>query len=491
MKKYSANHLELRYRTYFAVLYIPKDVQVALGKSKFFETTGTGDLKVAQSIASMKVIKWKAEIANARSKSDDPVINSATELNRLLKNKSSPTHLVKEVIEEETQRIRNEQGVLHSDTFRSIAVGESKVLKEFLSPWKKYQQDRGLSAKNIDQMFGDIELMTEFIPTTNLMTYEKIHPTIKHLAKKGNLSASSVNRIVKSNRNFFKYLQTVEIIPEHLISPYTVPNEFKVSKRPNSKSVHKTQSWINFEDHEVVNLYQEALVRGEETLAQLIKIAAYTGARIEEICSLKKAQVNLQKNSIQIINAKTNAGNRVVPIHKELKTDLKNLLKNDVDEYVIPNLTFNKYGDRSNAIGKKFGRLKKLLGYGDRYVFHSIRKTVTTQLENANVNENITADILGHEKPRITYGQYSGGATLKVKEVALSLLAYDFSQEIQPPNELAGNKKQTKLKSDYLTPRKSSPTPKPAKKTTKPIKSATKTTKTRTGKTRTGSKAVR
>ena len=164
MKKFSANHLELRYRTYFAVLYIPKDVQVALGKSKFFETTGTGDLKVAQSIASMKVIKWKAEIANARSKSDDPVINSATELNRLLKNKSSPTHLVKEVIEEETQRIRNEQGVLHSDTFRSIAVGESKVLKEFLSPWKKYQQDRGLSAKNIDQMFGDIELMTEFIP---------------------------------------------------------------------------------------------------------------------------------------------------------------------------------------------------------------------------------------------------------------------------------------------------------------------------------------
>jgi integrase len=191
-------------------------------------------------------------------------------------------------------------------------------------------------------------------------------------------------------------------------------------KRPNSKSVHKTKSWINFEDEEVVNLYQEALVRGEETLAQLIKIAAYTGARIEEICSLKKVQVNLQKNTIQVINAKTDAGNRVIPIHRELRKDLKNLLTNDIDEYVIPNLSFNKYGDRSNAVGKKFGRLKKLLGYGDRYVFHSIRKTVTTQLENANVNENITADILGHEKPRITYGQYSGGATLKVKEEVLN-----------------------------------------------------------------------
>ena len=53
----------------------------------------------------------------------------------------------------------------------------------------------------------------EFVADNLLVNlgYEKIHPTIKHLAKKGNLSASSVNRIVKSNRNFFKYLQTIEI----------------------------------------------------------------------------------------------------------------------------------------------------------------------------------------------------------------------------------------------------------------------------------------
>lgn len=461
MKKFSANHLELRYRTYFAVLYIPKDVQVALGKSKFFETTGTGDFKVAQSIASMKVIKWKAEIANARSKSDDPVINSAIELNRILKNKSSPTHLVKEVIEEETQRIQHEQGDLHSETFRSIAIGESKVLKEFLPSWKKYQQDRGLSAKNIDQMYGDIEMMTGFIPTTNLMTYEKIHPTIKHIAQKSKLTASSVNRIIKSNRNFYKYLQTIEIIPEQLICPFIVPNEFKISKKPNSKSIHKTGSWKEFEDYEVVNLYHEAIARSEETLAQLIKIAAYTGARIEEICSLKKAQVNLQKNSFQIINAKTDAGNRVLPIHKELKNDLKILLNNDVDEYVIPQLTFNKYGDRSNAIGKKFGRLKKLLGYGDRYVFHSIRKTVTTQLENAKVPQNITSDILGHEKIGFTYQQYSGGANLKVKEEALSNLSYDFNQEVKSPNQLAEvdsserTAKKTASKTTKATPKKS------------------------------------
>ena len=43
-KNFKPNHLELRYRTYFAVLVVPKDVRHIVGKSKFFETTGTGDV---------------------------------------------------------------------------------------------------------------------------------------------------------------------------------------------------------------------------------------------------------------------------------------------------------------------------------------------------------------------------------------------------------------------------------------------------------------
>jgi hypothetical protein len=37
---------------------------------------------------------------------------------------------------------------------------------------------------------------------------------------------------------------------------------------------------------------------------------------------------------------------------------------------------------------------------------------------------NVAADILGHEKPRITYNVYSGGAMLEVKREALEKLRY-------------------------------------------------------------------
>jgi len=68
--------------------------------------------------------------------------------------------------------------------------------------------------------------------------------------------------------------------------------------------------------------------------------------------------------------------------------------------------------------------MKKAAGFGATHVFHSIRKCVGTQVENALVPEGVSADILGHEKPNITYGLYSGGASLEVKREALAKLRY-------------------------------------------------------------------
>jgi integrase len=62
--------------------------------------------------------------------------------------------------------------------------------------------------------------------------------------------------------------------------------------------------------------------------------------------------------------------------------------------------------------------------FGETHVFHSIRKTVATILENAGVIENVAADIIGHDKPTMTYGLYSGGNSLAVKQAAIEELRY-------------------------------------------------------------------
>jgi len=82
-----------------------------------------------------------------------------------------------------------------------------------------------------------------------------------------------------------------------------------------------------------------------------------------------------------------------------------------------------------DAIGKRFGRLKEELGFGPEYVFHSIRKSFTTFLEQAGVNEGITADIVGHEKQTITYGLYSGGSSDVQKYEAIKKLPLNFVKQ--------------------------------------------------------------
>ena len=100
------------------------------------------------------------------------------------------------------------------------------------------------------------------------------------------------------------------------------------------------------------------------------------------------------------------------------------LIEGGKDGHVLSGLTVNKYGDRSNGIGKRFGKLKSAMGLGSQDVFHSLRKTVVTILENAGVPDNVVADIVGHEKTTMTYGLYSGGVSLAVKRDALDKLTY-------------------------------------------------------------------
>ena len=74
------------------------------------------------------------------------------------------------------------------------------------------------------------------------------------------------------------------------------------------------------------------------------------------------------------------------------------------------------------------GKPKASLGFGPQHVFHSIRKTVVTILENAGVLGNVVADIVGHEKATMTYGLYSGGVSLAVKREALAKLTCPFAE---------------------------------------------------------------
>jgi len=82
-------------------------------------------------------------------------------------------------------------------------------------------------------------------------------------------------------------------------------------------------------------------------------------------------------------------------------------------------------------VGKRFGRLKSEVlpdGRDRRKCFHSIRKFVTTALEQAGIPEGVAADLVGHEKQTITYGVYSGGSALT--QIAQAVAVLDLKQPV-------------------------------------------------------------
>ena len=52
---------------------------------------------------------------------------------------------------------------------------------------------------------------------------------------------------------------------------------------------------------------------------------------------------------------------------------------------------------------------------------------MTTLMEQAGVAEGVAADILGHDKPSITYGLYSGGTSMEQKYGAITTLSYGLT----------------------------------------------------------------
>jgi hypothetical protein len=77
----------------------------------------------------------------------------------------------------------------------------------------------------------------------------------------------------------------------------------------------------------------------------------------------------------------------------------------DLDQTVDVNAT----KDRSKGIRKRFGYLKRSLGFKDKiHVFHSFRSTLASRFQDAGVSGICAARVLGHAAWGMIYGLCAG-----------------------------------------------------------------------------------
>ena len=394
--------IELRHLTYFAYLDVPIDVRKRMGRRVFRQTLQTDSRSVAERRAAPLIAQWKAEIERAR---EEPNHNDARFWRDALRRAKTPEDRF--IVETNMQTHVFMQGLDNTDPeakrFYGEAFGTLVPTTEHLEEWMSSLQVKDKTAKMRRATIG--KLGAKF-PMLNDVSRKEVRRWVTELMAE--VKSATVQRMMSDCRTYWAYLTTIEAVPEDS-APFD---------RLGLKV--KRSSWLPYTSKEAVRLLKAA--KGDRQLADVIRMAMYTGARREELCSLKVEHV--KGDRFDIVDAKTEAGVRTIPIHRQLSKTIKRLVKDREDGYVLSGLKPNANGDRGDAIGKRFTRLKRSLGFSDRHTFHSWRGTVITMLERAEVPEGTVQDIVGHERSTLTGSTYSGKSTFEMRRDALDKLAY-------------------------------------------------------------------
>lgn len=421
-------YIQLRGRLWYACHEIPLELRPVVGRVRYVQGLKTADKDTALRRAAALEARWRAQLDCAKAQiGKGGLVNDAEFWAGLHKSADATEKpAIEALIYEEADILAKQKALAHGihdtgdafdrltadDTKKFVAIATRKIVRtdenlaEYISTLKNEPKSITMKRSTI-KGFAD-----QFIFTSDV-SKKAVQQWVNKMVQDGKALAT-VRRAVSELRGYWKYLAAIDVVSEE-------PDPFSKLVFPTGKSASGLVRNA-FSAEQISELYREAVASGDTVLADLIDLGRWTGCRIEELCSLP---VERAKDGIlRIEDAKTQAGWRSVPVHSKLAPTVARLVRDSQDGYLLSGLAVNKNGDRSAAMSKRFGRLKKSLGHGDDLVFHSIRHSVATFLENAGIPENVSADLLGHKKTTMTYGLYSGGCSLEVMKAAIERLDY-------------------------------------------------------------------
>ncbi len=150
-------------------------------------------------------------------------------------------------------------------------------------------------------------------------------------------------------------------------------------------------------------------------------IAMFTGARLNEVCQLQLKDI-IQVDETWLFDfteagednkrLKSSAAQRRVPIHSQLITlgllDYHAGLQAQDHDRLFPDYTYSPKHGYGDKLSKWFNRtFTKSLGIkSDAHVFHGLRHTFATRLNQADVETERVQFIIGHERQGVTHQVY-------------------------------------------------------------------------------------
>jgi len=457
----SKDYLKQRGHRWYVQVSIPAHLRKAAGgKSEYIKSLGTSDLATANRLKHGYVHTFKQQIAALGRKRG--VGEKQAEINELYEKalawrevferhkgeilfedqEGNPYYANDEFLSqlsEEAEEYLETHSKAAVDAFYGIAKGEWTPLSAQIEPWLAQEAPR-VTGQTISQHRS---VLTAFLNwagdavTVEEVTRRRAGEYVDYLLSPASkVSRRTAQRHVSSLSSLWKRLEARGLATAN---PWLNQGVGKRSKRGGATG---RKQWS---DEALIKvLTGKYTLRYTQTLHDLVKLALVTGARLDELCALKPEHVQHRADGwwISIPEGKTAAAVRDIPVHDSVASLLerrKRHARSYLFDGLVPGGPDQK---RSWNVSKAFGHYTTKLELGkDRQVFHALRNTFTEAMEGAEVPESTVKLIIGHARGSLTYGLYSKGQRVQLRD-AINKLRYSsrLMKLIREPTEIRGDK---------------------------------------------------
>ncbi|WP_292598501.1 site-specific integrase [Mesorhizobium sp.] len=301
-----------------------------------------------------------------------------------------------------------------------------ELLNEILGRDIEITQVASSDAQRVKEILLNYPRNRNKIEATRNLSIEEISKLRGHET----LTIRTINTYLQTYAGLFSWAKRNRYVAENLFDGATLrenkKNDEEAQREPFS------QAHIDLMLSELLENARGLLNKEYQKWGPLIGL--YTGARLNEICQLEIADIEVTdgiwcfdfNDEGEGKSLKNSASRRVVPIHDRL-LELGILghlqaLKSRGETRLFPEFQRTSKEGYGRALGRWFNeRFLVQLGIKSKdLVFHSFRHTMITKLLQAGVEENLVKAIVGHTRHGVTQQHYfKQGYTIAQMQAAL------------------------------------------------------------------------
>ncbi len=415
-----SNFVQLRKKTYYAVLDVPKDLRTQLGRTKLIQSLKTHDKRQALAAVGPVIATWKQKFALARGETSTAAQAALWRAMRAKAKDPEELSIIDGLIADEAYSTEakgsvsagNEAPHTGETTTTHEALQFVQLAKGNLLPVNTYV-DRWLADQNVKELTQyeyrrHLKALSDEFPYVQAVSRRRASEFVHALQEDGK-SRDTIGKTLSAFRGYWDWLDRNGYFTNETGNLWAG----LLPKRRACNEAPRRRGFTEEEGAQFLRTVAQTRNRHPDDYLIVLTLAA-TGMRLEEVTSLKLEDLDVQSDVIwcKVHDTKMVAGNRRIPIiDKHLLIELAaRTVRGTKSDYAFPSLKTDNFGKRSRPVTKRLGRvLRGVIEDQQLVAAHGWRHRARTRLERAGVSPATCDWLIGHERVGEGLKRYSEG----------------------------------------------------------------------------------